>query len=60
MDALGSLAWISGEADRAVLPIGVLHELALEVESVVDGCETEVDVVALDKCQLCLVYLNRR
>lgn len=48
MNALGSLAWISGEADRTVLPVGVLHELALEVEGVVDGCETEVDVVALE------------
>jgi hypothetical protein len=41
------LARVGRVANGAVLPVGVIDELALEVECVVDGGEAEFDVVAL-------------
>jgi hypothetical protein len=41
-----SLTRISGVGDGAVLPVWIIHELALEIERVVDVGETELDVVA--------------
>lgn len=48
VDALGSLAWVRGKVNCAWIPFGVMRELALEVESVVDIRKSEIDVVALE------------
>jgi hypothetical protein len=45
--ATGRLAGIGSVGDGAVLPVRVVHELALEAEGVVDVGEAELDVVAL-------------
>jgi hypothetical protein len=45
--ATGRLAGIGSVGDGAVLPVRVVHELALEAEGVVDVGEAELDIVAL-------------
>ena len=47
MHATGRLAGIRSVSDGAVLPVRVVHELALEVERVIDVGEAELDVVSL-------------
>jgi hypothetical protein len=47
VDTLRQLTRIGGVADGAVLPRIVGHELALEVEGVVDVSEAELDVRVL-------------
>jgi hypothetical protein len=47
VNALSRLTRVSRVADRAVLPIIVLMELTLEVECMIDVCESKLNVVAL-------------
>jgi hypothetical protein len=44
MDALGQFTWIKGVANATVLPVLVIHKLALKVKSVVDIGEAELNI----------------
>jgi hypothetical protein len=48
VDALGQLTRIRRIADGTVLPILVVHEFALEIESVVDVCKAKLDIRMLE------------